>query len=225
MIYTAVALGVGQAPSVEQAAFLQTSTGVAALLTLAGALVAAWIGGCMTSKATLEAVRESAQRERELREEEQRIEVNNYRKSIISEIQSLWSQYMLGIGEHLEKAHAGQPFEMFYPVYQNYFGVYDGNMATLAKIEDDQERELIIDAYLTAKGLVDSYAFNNKLLDGLSQLMVVPKLTGAHVDELRVGTVNALREYCGILKAAHTRTRDKKDKLLAMLRQKLEQEH
>lgn len=224
MIMLAVALDAALGAPVQQAAFWQTSTGIAALLTLLGALGAAWVGGKITSKATLEAVRESDRQERQRRETQERNEINNYRKAIISEVQCLWTQYMWGIGERLEQAPKGIPFELFYPVGQNYFSVYDNNMSTLAKIEDDEERALIIDGYLTAKGLVDSYGFNNKLLDGFHQLMAMPKIGDNCVDRLRAGTVQALKEYSDILKEAHYRAKEKHKNLLDLLQKKLEQE-
>lgn len=60
--------GGAQTTPVQQAAFWDFSTGIVALLTLLGSLGAAWVGGKITSKATLEAVRESDLHERKRRE-------------------------------------------------------------------------------------------------------------------------------------------------------------
>lgn len=48
-------------------------------------------------------------------------------QAIHDEIETLWNAYMEGIGKETEALPDGQPLNMFWPVTQDYFTVYNTN--------------------------------------------------------------------------------------------------
>lgn len=206
MFFAAVALGVVQGAPEQLAAFWESTDFFAAL-----------VGGGLACFGAFIAVRESARQERKKRHDEERQEIMNYRKAIRSEIVTLWDQYMIGVGSELEKADSTKPFEILYPVGQNYFVFYDSNMSTLAKINDDEEREKIIETYIVAKGLIDSYMYNNSLNEKMDKLHEVPQEEGNYVMNLRVVVFDRLKDYCRILQDAHVQARVAKSNLVALI--------
>lgn len=104
------------------------------------------------------------------KEEDSKIELDNFLSSIREELTVLWNTYYENIGSKLEEqinSSQRNSFDWFYPIDGNYFNIYDSNTNLLVKIEDSETREKLIEVYIRAKGLVDSYKFNNMLLEKL----------------------------------------------------------
>lgn len=52
----------------------------------------------------------------------------------------------------------------YYPLTQDYFTTYQSNAHLIGEIENDDLRNLIIEMYSEAKGVVDSYRYNNHIV-------------------------------------------------------------
>lgn len=88
--------------------------------------------------------------------------------SIKEEISLLWNTYYENIGLELEKHIEENPdekFHFFYPVEGEYFNIYKNNTELIMKIKEKIIREKIINIYIRAQGLIDTYNFNNKMLE------------------------------------------------------------
>lgn len=127
-------------------------------------VVSALVGGAIAGFFSLRAVDRSAKKDSEMRKKEEESLLNAFLLSIRDEVDTLWNRYMWGIGEELEKLPENQPFLWQYPLTQNYFSVYDNNSSLIGKIKEDNLRKLIIITYTQAKGLIDSYRFNNEMV-------------------------------------------------------------
>ena len=77
-------------------------------------------------------------------------------QAIHDEIETLWDNYMDGIGHHTEALADGQPLNIYYPVTQEYFTVYNTNAFFIGRIRDHDLRKLIVSTYSKARGLIDS---------------------------------------------------------------------
>ncbi len=54
---------------------------------------------------------------------------------------------------------------MYYPLTQDYFTVYQSNAHLIGEIQNEDLRGLIILTYSAAKGVVDSYRYNNHIVE------------------------------------------------------------
>lgn len=124
------------------------------------ALIGAVVGGYFTLKATDKAIRE--ENAKEDRQEEK--EVQNLLDAIGVEINALWSFHMRRIGEKIEALTEGQSLDIYYPLTQNYFTIYDSNASMIGRVRDPQLREAIVITYNKCKKVVDGFKYNNELL-------------------------------------------------------------
>ncbi len=133
-------------------------------------------------------------------------EVNNFEQMIRTEIETLWSSYQEGIGASLEALPNNTPFELIYPVSQNYFSVYDNNTVLLGKISDNDKRKLIVTIYVQAKGLLDSYRMNNESLYKLEQTIFFNQQNNnSFFRQLQNSQIEGLKLYADNLKASHNK--------------------
>ena len=91
-----------------------------------------------------------------------RDEVNSFLRAIRCELWGLWNRYNSTFGCNLVNQKG--IFRDYYPIYENYFSLYDSNTHLLTNLPSDLS-EGIIKTYTLAKGLKDSFMYNNFLLD------------------------------------------------------------
>ena len=70
--------------------------------------------------------------------------------SIRDEIDSIWKEYIAGIGQRLEQHEEEKPFFFYYPVTQDYFTNYQSSAQFLGQVEDSDLRQKIIRVYTKA---------------------------------------------------------------------------
>lgn len=179
------------------------------LITAIATIVAAYLGARFGGGYVVRGVLLSAEKAEEAAFHNGHTEVANLRKALYAEIVSLRDNYMRGIGQRIENAPDTQPFNWYYPADQRYFVIFEENASAIGRIPDDRERELIVKAYTQAKGLLDSYLFNNKLVEkyayviGLGVFVLGPN--GSHVQKM---IEDQMRGYTPLLKQLHTETMD-----------------
>lgn len=171
--------------------------------TIVGSVIGARVGG----KAVKESVFIAAQKAREAEQERDRQEIANVRKALLAEIVTLKERYMDGIGQRLESHPADTPFVFTYPANQRYFVIFEENAHLIGKIQDDKERDLIVQAYTRGKALLDSYHYNNSWTEkrnyavGLAPVVIGQNFRPvlAEIDKLMAG-------YTSVLKRLHHET-------------------
>ncbi|MFH2144590.1 MAG: hypothetical protein ABII75_00985 [Candidatus Omnitrophota bacterium] len=120
----------------------------------------AFIGSCITLIATIIShhLQCSAQQQREKKE------IEGFLQAIHDEIETLWKVYMEGMGNLLEATPINSPLPYYYPLTQEYFTIYVNNTSFVSKIEDIVLRKNIVETYVQAKGVIDSYKMNHELV-------------------------------------------------------------
>jgi hypothetical protein len=123
--------------------------------------------------------------------------------SLRDEMAILAERFKSGVGSHLDKLEAGEPFERFFPVDLDYFTIYRSNGALIGRIENNELRKAIIQAYTRVMGVVDSFRYNNRLISALE---------AAQKEQIASATINfrliagdrrrQLTDYAPILKSA-----------------------
>ena len=130
------------------------------LIGFGSGLIGAVVGGLFTLYATNKTIRE--ENAKEDRQEEK--EVQNLLDALGVELNALWSFHMRRIGEKVEALTQGQSLDIYYPLTQNYFIIYDSNASMIGRVRDPQLREAIVLTYNKCKKVVDGFKYNNELI-------------------------------------------------------------
>ncbi|MHB1657674.1 MAG: hypothetical protein ACYCSZ_15065 [Burkholderiales bacterium] len=97
-------------------------------------------------------------------------------------------------------------FSRYYPITQNYFIILDRNAHLIGRIEDNEIRNAIIKGYGMMKGLVDSFKFNNDLVNKFENMGHIFNKTRAVQDaNVFIFRIDMLYKYLYKLKIAHER--------------------
>ena len=165
---------------------------------------AALIGSFMGGLYTLEGVRESHRLEIIRNQSEEENLIANFLQMIHTEINVLWDQYNEKMGKTLETLPNNSPLQLYYPISQDYFSVYNNNTMILGKIENERLRTLITTIYSMAKGLVDGFKMNNELLNKFEQTIVFNQQTNnSFMQRMQQEQLNNLAQYATHLKESH----------------------
>lgn len=86
--------------------------------------------------------------------------------SMHSEISNIWHHYynVTGTGQLIEKLEDNSGLDLYIPIFDRYFLVYDNNVDLIGTL-DRNVSSIIVETYTMAKGLKDSLLFNNQLLN------------------------------------------------------------
>lgn len=94
-------------------------------------------------------------------------ELEETKKSLLfgfkTEIESIYSQYMVQCGNNLNNHQKGQVFQYIFPVNQNYFSFYESNTRGISSLDAELVVE-IITLYNNMKGLLDTFHLHNDML-------------------------------------------------------------
>ena len=116
----------------------------------------------------------------------------------------------------------GEPLLYYYPVYQDYFSVYHGTSAFIGFIEDDDLRTLIVTTYIKTKGLVDSFRFNNVIVERYGNSLMTAALTTDQTFKQKAASeLNQLAEYGRTLRQTHMDVKQSVQDLARALRKAL----
>lgn len=142
-------------------------------------------------------------------------------QAIHDEIETLWDNYIDGIGHQLEALADGQPLNMYWPVTQEYFTVYNTNAFFIGRIQDHDLRKLIVFTYSKARGLIDSYRLNNDLVQKYEYAFWIFQETQNQIHRANAESrYTALTNYATALKKGHAEVKKQVQELLRELRKK-----
>src|SRR5260370_39685206 len=111
----------------------------------------------------------------------------------------------------------GQPFMTIFPVDFDYFAIFNSNAFLIGRVDNVELRRLIVQTYTHAKGLVDSYRFNNSMLEkhaqtlALAQAGIQPSVAQARAE------LETLTRYADLLRSSHVRVSGLVDRILPAL--------
>lgn len=137
---------------------------IGAFIGFFASIIGALIGGRMTKRAALEAAEKAHKNNIILQEHAHKSSVERLKQAIYDEINTLWERYMWGTGNALENLNDDEPITWYYPLTQNYFTIYEGNISLIGSLEDHELRKSIIISYTKSKSLIDSYRLNNEFV-------------------------------------------------------------
>jgi hypothetical protein len=143
--------------------------------------------------------------------------IRGYLQAIRHETDTLWTRYEERLGAAL-MANPGRAFLMYYPIFQDYFTVYNGNSFLLGRIPDAELRTLIVKTYKVAKGNADSFRFNNLIVEKFENATNIHRQTNNPADEHQANAyLSQLIQYAGILRAQHLEVKEHVARLLAKI--------
>ena len=129
-----------------------------------GIAIMAIVAGVVGSALTIIAMLLSLSRQQKAAEQKERGRFNSLLQAIQSELTIIWTGYYENVGKEIEKLSEDQPFLIHYPMGKNFFTVYDSNASLIGYLEDGELRNMIINAYVISKCMIDLLHRNNDLL-------------------------------------------------------------
>ncbi|MFH2137399.1 MAG: hypothetical protein ABII88_02685 [Candidatus Omnitrophota bacterium] len=177
--------------------------------------IGAFIGSSITLLATIIShyLQCSAQQQKEEKE------IKGFLQAIHDEIETLWKIYTEGMGNILEATPINTPLPYYYPLTQEYFTIYVNNTSFVSKIEDIVLRKNIVETYVQAKGLIDSYKMNNELVYKYEHSAWTYQETQSNIHKISMDAHHkALIEYAKSLKETHEKVKQKVQLLLKSLK-------
>jgi hypothetical protein len=188
-------------------------------ITIIASILGSIVGGGIAGFFTLQGVKKAHQHDLEKQKKDREALVKSLLQSLHDEIETLWETYMKGIGVKLEALSDNQPFLLYYPVTQEYFTVYTGNSFLIGQIDNNDLRKAIIATYTKARGLIDSYRFNNDLLQKYEYWSFLFQETknSQHATN-RDAYRDSLIKYAKDLKESHSELKEDANNVLRILR-------
>jgi hypothetical protein len=152
---------------------------LAAIIGGVSGLGGAIVGGVIAARATNRATKQANDHALRLQQTAQTAIVHGVLLGIRAEIVTLWEIYTAEFGNILEELGDNEAFLYHYPLYQNYFTVYESNAPYFGQIPDDQLRKAIVTTYLKGRAIIDSHLYNNHLIEKYNELQRVREETGS----------------------------------------------
>jgi len=185
--------------------------------TLVSSGIGAFVGSVLTLIATFIAHKLSEASQ----ERKEKALIHGFLQGIHDEIETLWDAYLDGIGTRVETLKDKEPLNMYWPVTQEYFTIYNNNAFLIGRIQDHDLRKEIVSTYSKARGLIDSFRLNNDLVHKFEHAFWVYQETNNEVHKANAEAYQAsLIEYAEHLKKAHKELKSNVAELLRSLRKK-----
>ena len=145
-------------------------------------------------------------------------QVRGFLGAIRTDIGEIWSRYEKEVGPRLRALPAGHAFDFDWPIRQDYFTVYAQTAHLLGLVDDRDLRRLIVSTYVSAKGMVDSLAYNSEVVKELTDAQMVAQTPISPLTMTRAGSLGAfLADYAQRLKDADDDLKRQVEQLLAAL--------
>ncbi|QGL63655.1 hypothetical protein FEO87_10575 [Stenotrophomonas maltophilia] len=173
-----------------------------AVATISGAIgiVGAVIGGLISANAAVKAVDRQLAADRDRRDSDERAHLKSLGSAIKLELQTIREIHLAGVAAELAECRkSGTFFDSYYPIYSDYFTLFTGNSAAIGRAPPHVAQG-IVKAYIELKALVDTFRFNNAMLDRVEDLVLrgVPE-----TDERLIEIKDQLNEYGSKLVTSH----------------------
>lgn len=123
------------------------------------------IGAYVTGHFSLKAANKAFENQQKHTEELERKEVKSFLRAIKTEVNVIWDRYIESVGKELEKLPEDTAFLFTYPIYEDFFTIYNNNADKLGKVSSQTHVKQIVKTYHLAKGLADSFKLNNQLIE------------------------------------------------------------
>lgn len=136
-------------------------------------LLSSIVGAAIVTGATFFAIRYQLKAESKNREEEEKRERKRVTDSFILDIHHIYTErYMNGLGKGIQHiienpSQCNMINYLYFPIYSNYFTLYDNNVYKLSMIRKDEIRENIIGFYFYSKALFDSLMQHNEIIKNI----------------------------------------------------------
>ncbi len=179
-------------------------SGISFITPASPSLLGAIVGGLIAAFVASNSVKKSYQNDLKKRNIEKQENLQGLYRAIKSELNTLWTRYNEGAGKDIENLEDGRPLLMYYPLTHDYFTVYQSNAHLIGEIQNEDLRGLIILTYSAAKGVVDSYRYNNHIVGQHEHWDWVAAETKnpLHVNRAKA-FLNSCVEYAAVLKKSH----------------------
>ena len=142
--------------------------------------------------------------------------------SIKSEISSVWSHYEETAGRLIENLKDNEGFDFYYPIFDNYFVVYDNNTNLIGNLDKDLN-EILVKTYILAKSLKDSFICNNHLLNEMKRYHDLAQETGIKHYSIQHQTCRGIwQDYGKGIQEIHFKLKKSKDILIENINAKLD---
>lgn len=196
---------------------------VVAFVPLAAGLIGACLGGWMVKRAALKGVSVMYEMDVRKQQAQQKSALQNYYKSLLVEVETLWHTYQEAIGLKLESLKQRDPINLYCPITPQHFLVYRKNSTLIGCIADDTLRSLLVKTYAEIQGLIETYRINNRLLAQWEHWDQTEKGTHDALSAARAqGAYAVLVEYANVLRKAHYTARADVLRLIGLLQHNIE---
>ena len=163
----------------DRQAFIKKSDDWLNWKNLLPSIIGALIGGLLTMISAVFTLNNQHDNDQRKAEAEEKKAIDSLLKSIYSEVDALWKQYLVGIEywNGFKNWSKGEAIVGQLPISGNYFMVYKNSSHLIGGIREDNLRNDIIRFYLQAKGLMDTWEMNNFLNEKWSNQEVTYHVT------------------------------------------------
>lgn len=177
---------------------------VSNLITFIITIVGAIVGGLLAGYYSYKATKQSHENQVKITEENEKLIISSLLQAIHDELDTVFENYQENMGNKIESLDYDQPLLFYYPLISDFFTVYNGNSFLIGRIKDNDLRKSIIKTYTLGKGMIDSFRFNNELLNKYEHWEFVFAETQSEIHKDKaVAHYNSLIEYAKTLKKQH----------------------
>jgi len=160
-------------------------------------------------------------RQRADKKNDEKKQIESFLNAIRSEISSIWIRYYETIGDSIENLKENEGFDSYYPIFDNYFIIYDNNTNLIGSL-DKGLSEILIKTYIAAKGLKDSFVFNNQLLNEVRRYHDLARETNIkHYSVQHQAYSGIWQDYGKGIQEMHFKLKESKDILIDNINKKL----
>lgn len=180
---------------------------------LVSGLVGAVIGGLFTLWGTIiDGSRQERNSETESKEKRRNVLVG-----VKTEIITLLEVYQARVARHMEEYDGNGPLNLILPITQNNFSFYESNAFYLSSVKEDTLKS-IVSFYSSARSLVDSFKYNNQIIESLIKKNTIYNETkiAAHLSDLQ-DVIHMATEYGIGLKSIHDEAMSRLEACLVLI--------
>ncbi|WP_157492433.1 hypothetical protein [Geothrix fermentans] len=185
---------------------------------LISGLIGSIIGGLIAGFFSLRAVSNAEEADRKKRTEVDAKIILSLLQALHDELDSVFATYQERIGARVEALPEGQPLLFYYPVINDFFTVYNANAYLIGRIENNDLRKALVQTYVLAKGMVDSFRMNNELLSKFEHWHALAAETNNPVHKQNAkDRFSNLASYATQIRKGHIETKKSLSELMRMM--------